>query len=199
MPSDSELLARWREGDAAAGNELAGRYFDSLYGFFRNKVGDDIDDLLQQTLLGCVEASRRFEGRSSFRTYLFGIARNVLLGHIKARRRLDAIDPAEQSAEDLGTTPSRNVARSQESLLLLRALRRIPIDYQIALELYYWEGMNTVEIAEVQDIPTSTARTRLRRAREAVERELAQLVEDPRALRTTLDDLERWARSLRGG
>lgn len=190
MASDAELFAAWRAGDQRAGNDLTARYFDSLYGFFRNKVGDNIDDLLQETMLACVAAGERFEGRSSFRTYLFGIARNILFAHLRSRQRDRAVDFEHASIEDLGTSPSKHVVRSEQARHLAHALRRIPVDYQIILELYYWEQMKAAEIAEVLEVPPSTVRTRLRRGRQQLERELRRVLDGETEVLSTMGQLE---------
>lgn len=197
MSSDAELLARWRSGDQRAGNELTGRYFDSLYGFFRNKVTDNIDDLLQETMLACVESGERFEGRSSFRTYLFAIARNVLFAHFRSNRRHGVLDFEHATIEDLATSPSQHAVRHQQAKQLAHALRRIPVDYQIALELYYWEQMKGDEIAEVLDVPAATVRTRLRRGRKLLERELERIAGGETVLQSTAGELRDLARLLR--
>ncbi len=197
MSSDAELLEAWRAGDQHAGSELASRYFDSLYGFFRNKVGDDIDDLLQQTMLACTESTRRFEGRSSFRTFLFGIARNVLFAHFRTARRHAVTDFSQASIEDLATTPSGHVVRHQQAKHLAHAMRRIPVDYQIAIELYYWEQMTAAEIAEVLEVPAATVRTRLRRGRQQLEEQLRRLADGQTQLQSTVDGLRHLAEVLR--
>lgn len=197
MTSDAQLLARWRAGDGRAGSELTGRYFDSLYGFFRNKVTEGIDDLLQETMLACVESGERFEGRSSFRTYLFAIARNVLFTHFRSSRRHGVLDFEHATIEDLATSPSEHAVRHQQARLLAHALRRIPVDYQIALELYYWEQMTGDEIAEVLDVPSATVRTRLRRGRQQLERQLERLAAGETVAQSTMDQLGELGRVLR--
>ncbi|MFO0633263.1 MAG: sigma-70 family RNA polymerase sigma factor [Nannocystaceae bacterium] len=88
MPDlDLELLEAWRGGDAKAGNALFDRYFDAVFRFFRNKVADHADDLVQQTFLALVQARDRFRGDSSFRTYLFTAARSKLFNYLEATRR----------------------------------------------------------------------------------------------------------------
>ena len=64
------------------------------------------------------------------------------------------------------STASAEAAQHEEQRLLLEALRRIPLDLQIAIELHYWEGMSGPDLAQVLDIPEGTVRSRLRRARE---------------------------------
>ena len=80
---------------------------------------------------------------------------------------------------------------------MLHALRAIPIDLQIALELFYWEKLSAPELAEVLEIPEGTVRSRLRRAREALEQRLRALESSPERLASTLSNLEGWALSLR--
>lgn len=92
MRSDIELLDAWGQGDRAAGSALFARHFDALYRFFSTKVRDGIADLVQQTLLECVEARARFRRDCSFRTYLFQIARHNLYAHYRARKRVPEID-----------------------------------------------------------------------------------------------------------
>lgn len=196
VASDADLLAQWRAGDQRAGNELTGRYFDSVYGFFRNKVVDDIDDLMQETMLACVESGDRFEGRSSFRTYLFGIARNVLFAYFRSNQRHGVLDFEHATIEDLATSPSQHAVRHQQAKHLAHALRRIPVDYQIALELYYWEQMTGDEIAEILEVPPATVRTRLRRGRQQLERQLERLADGRTVLESTIGELRDLARAF---
>jgi RNA polymerase sigma factor (sigma-70 family) len=194
---DAELLATWRGGDAAAGATLFERHFDALYRFFRNKVGDGIDDLIQETFLACIEGPA-FRGESSFRTYLFAIARNALHAHVRKLGRARAeVDVGDVSVADLGTSPSGVVARRREERLLLEALRGLPMDMQIALELFYWEDLAGPDLATVLAVPEGTVRSRLRRAREALEHKLAELADDPEVLSSTTTDLEDWAKRVR--
>lgn len=198
MAGDFEVLDRWRAGDRAAGNELLSRHFDSLYRFFRNKIDDGVDDLIQRTFLACVESKDRFRKQASFRTYLFTVARHELYRHFRRHRRVaDDVDVGEMSVRDLGTSPSNVAVRQQEHKLLLRALRLIPLDLQLALELFYWEGMSTAEIAEVLDVPQGTAKSRLRRAREALTVRMKEVAESERVLESTMAHFEDWARGIR--
>lgn len=172
--TDLELLARWRTGDNSAGSALAKRHFSSLHRFFANKASGHEDDLVQQTLMACVEAQERFRGEGQFRSYLFGLARFQLLDHYRRLYRGRTVDLGSESARDLGTSPSAVAARREEWGLLDMALRSISVDQQIALELSYWEDLSAPEIAHVLNIPENTVYSRLRRAkahlREALER-----------------------------
>jgi RNA polymerase sigma-70 factor (ECF subfamily) len=194
---DEELLEAWRGGDQDAGSALFERHFDSLYRFFRNKAHGPVEDLVQDTFLACVGRRDALRGDASFRTYLFTVARHELYAHWrKHARRADDVDIGEISLADLATSPSGLIARRAEHKLLLQALRAIPLDLQIALELTYWENMDGPELAEILGIPEGTVRSRLRRARELLEARMSELAEDPGVLQSTTTDLDGWARSL---
>lgn len=196
--ADIELLDDWRDGDQKAGNELFNRHFDSVCRFFANKAPNEVDDLIQRTFLACVEGRDRYRGDASFRGYLFGVARNVLRRYYRDKRYHDArFDPLVASVHDFGPGPSLLVADKREQELLLAALRRLPIDHQITLELYYWENMSGSELAQVLDIPEGTVRGRIRRAKQLLETSLNELAESPQQLESTVANLEGWARSLR--
>lgn len=198
MATDFELLDAWRAGDRMAGNTLFDRYFDSLFRFFRNKVNDGADDLVQQTFLACVQSRDRFRGDSSFRTYLFTVARSKLYTYLDKRRREGAaVDYGVTSCADLGVSPSGIVANSEQQRMLLAALRQLPIDLQVALELFYFEQIRGPELATVLAVPEGTVRSRLRRGREILRERLQELLVTPQLVESTMTDLESWAAALR--
>ncbi len=172
------------------------RHFDGLYRFFYRKCGNSAEDLIQQTLLACTESAHGFAGKSSFRAYLFGIARHVLFRHYNDRSPSLAVDYNESSLFELQDTPSEIAAAREEQRLLLEGLRRLPLDLQIALELHYWQGLSGRELGEALEIPEGTVRSRLHRAKEQLARHLESLARDPSTLESTLTDLDRWARSI---
>jgi RNA polymerase sigma-70 factor (ECF subfamily) len=197
---DFDLLAAWQQGDRGAGDQLFARHFSALFRFFRNKVDDTLaEDLTQVTFLACVDGRDAFRGSASFRTYLFAIARNQLLMHFRKKGTRDrVVELGTHSVADLGASPATVANAKAEQKLLLQALRAIPIDFQIAVELYYWEGMSTRELAEVLQIPEGTVRSRLARAREHLATQIDRLAASPQIQHSTIGGLESWARSLQG-
>lgn len=169
MNDDAQLLRAWGGGDDRAGATLYRRHFDALYRFFRTKAPDDYEDLIQTTMLECVRSKDRFRGEAPFRAFLFGVARHTLLHHFRSRfrDRLD-FDSSRSSVADLDPRPSTIAARNAENHRLLEAMRTIPMDLQIVLEMHYWEEMGTKELSATLEIPQGTVKSRLRRAREAL-------------------------------
>ena len=165
--SDMDLLHRWADGDRAAAAELFDRHVEVLTRFFRNKVSDAVDDLVHTTFLACLERPRGFAGRSSFRSYLLSVARFTLYRHYRNVGRLtNRAGFNTTSRFHLGPSPSVVAVREQEDDNLLRALRHIPLDHQLVLELLYWEEMSCAEIAQVLDVPVNTVYNRVHRAKQ---------------------------------
>ncbi len=196
--TDTELLESWQAGDVGAGNELIGRHYGAIGRFFRSKVGDDYDDLVQRTFKGCVEGNSRFRAEGSFRAYLFGIARNVLRNSLTERTRHAHVDPATSSVVELGLPGVETVAGSRrEQKIVYEAVRRLPLEDQTLIEWFYWESLNSAEIAEALGIPRGTVRSRLRLARERLQGHIEQLARTPAEVQSSVDGLERWMTQMR--
>ncbi|HVI04064.1 MAG TPA: RNA polymerase sigma factor [Enhygromyxa sp.] len=199
MIADAELLEAWRGGDKRAGKLLFERHYDAVHRFFRNKVGSDAPDLVQKTFLGCLESVERYRGEGSFRSWLFAVAFRQLCKHYRAKASERArFDVATVSVCDFDPTPSRMLAERREQRLLLEALRRIPMELQVALELHYWEQMSDAEIARALEMPLGTMKSRIRRGRQLLAERMAELAISPGELESTLGNLEQWAEQLRG-
>ena len=196
--SDTTLLSRWRSGDRRAGAQLLARHHPSVARFFLHKLGPDCDDLVQATFLGLLEGIDRFRGEASFRTLLFAIARNKLLKHLRERSRDQRrFDPSRASIAGLEPSPVSLMAVQEQHKLLLTALRRLPIDTQLMLELHYWEKLPIKEIALVLDMPINTVKTRMRRGRLRLDAEMEALAASPEQLESTRRGLDGWAERLR--
>lgn len=200
MVDESLLLRAWQRGDLRAGDALFRRLFGPLRRFFANKVREPqhLEELLARTLELLVRRCKAFEGRSRFRTYALGIARNVLRDYYRGYVWDKRTVPLEsRSIVEMGASPWSALAEGREHRLLLHALRRIPLAQQIVLELYYWEEMSASQTAAVLGVPEGTVRGRVRRAKQLLKAELAKLARSPKELETTVGNLDRWAAALR--
>ena len=200
-PTDLELLEAWRSGDNQAGNALLRRHFRTLFRFFRSKVSTGVEDLVQQTMLACSESAHRFRGESSFKTYLLAIARAQLLMHLRRyNRKSKQLDQLETSVADVLGSPSVALAEKDEQNLVVAALRHIPIDLQITLELHYWEEMKINEIAVVMEVPPGTVKSRLNRARRLVREWIEQTPAfSEEAREASLRTVEHWVEPASDG
>lgn len=195
---DQALLTAWGAGDVQAGQLLFRRHYVGLSRFFRSKAGDAAHELTQASFLACLERRAALASAVSFRAYLYGIARNILYDHYRGSAKQRAIlEFAELSCEDLSPGLAGVHAKEQELELLLRAMRKIPINAQILLELYYWERMTAREIGEVLGVPEGTVRTRIRDAKQHLEAQVGRLARTPELAQSTVIGFDTWAERLR--
>ena len=169
MTSDGELLAAWAGGDREAGQELYRRYADRVTRFFARKTDDELPDLVQRTFLNALEAVRAGTRVDSPAGFLFAIARNELYDQFK---RVRPVDPEVTSLADVRTGLSTRYARHEQERFLLDALARLPLDAQLALELYYWEELAMDDVARALGVTRSAALNRVHRARAQLREQL---------------------------
>lgn len=174
--ADLELLRQWQAGGGAAGNRLCRRYQDKLQRFFATKVPPhEVAEIIQQTWLAMSQASRRARdgvalnglNLSSFRAYLFGIARHMVLGYYGGRGHAKGaeFDPEVESLESLEPSLSRQLSLQRQVQWVEWAMQSLPLELQLLFEGHYLEEIPCVELAKVFGIPEGTVRSRLSRAR----------------------------------
>ncbi len=190
---DPELLARATAGDQGAREALFSRHYLSVLRFFELNATWVADDLTQRTFVACLEKLSSVPA-DGFRPYLFGIARNLLLRHHRKQGRHDRAVRIAQEDSTAKTSLSVVAMRREDEVLLLMAISTLPIDLQIAVELYYWESMSTAAVGEVVQANASTVGSRLARARELIVQAVVDMTR-PGALRDrivlNLDHLHR--------
>ncbi len=192
-PSDEELLDAWRAGDVASGERLWRRHAAAVQRFYRNKVPCAVaNDLTQRSVEACLRARDRI---TSFRAYLLGVAARQLFEYIRSERRKRQRDADLETLaiDEAMPSPEEWVGTKREKRILLRALRRIPVIYQVVLELYYWEQLTQNEIAQVLVWPPGTVRTRIGKARRLVRAQLESLCRSHEERLSTIDTFEQWA------
>lgn len=195
-PDDHQLLAQWQAGDAPAGEALVERHFQRIYNFFHTKLEAEADELVQATFFACVRTVHQFRAESSFRTYLFAIARHELYRVLRERQKANNVDFELSSIAELTTTPGTRLDRDHEKARMVAALRELPVAQQTLLELHYWEHVEIAELAEIFESNAVAIRQRLHRARIALrERMLTDSRVSPQAL-ATLESMDVWARGL---
>lgn len=205
--NDWDLLEQWRHGTKEAGRLLISRYYGLIHRFFANKVAVAADavDLVQETFTACVSNKDNVRTPApeavdqAFRRYLFGIASNLLKGYInkKLKRAREADDFTEVCIRDYGASPHTIAVRRREELLLVTALRELPVEQQIVVELNLLEELSGAEIATLLNLPEGTIRSRLRLAKARLGERIEELSGSPEERRSTLTNLQAWALGIR--
>lgn len=190
MEDETAVVEAWRSGDSRAGRLLVKHYYARIYRFFFGKVGDEsCEDLTQETFEIMLRRRDAYRGDAPYRAYLFGIARFVLINHIRRRQRhRERFEPAEDSAMDPDSEGASSLFAAREhERIVAAALRSLPLDDQIAIELRHWEGLTKRELAALFDAPISTMANRLQRARARLRHAIEERLTDP-AMAAELDE-----------
>jgi RNA polymerase sigma-70 factor (ECF subfamily) len=180
-PTDEELVARTLAGDGAAYGELVTRYADFVYTVAARIVGDaDATDVAQEAFIRAHAALARFRGDSKFSSWLYRIAVNRSLTHLRRlKRRPEPVDlgpAAEGPVAFLASGepgPDRLVLDDEFRRRVRRAVDELPPRYRAAVTLFYLEERDYSEVAGVLGIPVGTLKTHLHRARAMLRDSLA--------------------------
>ena len=162
MTSDEALMLEFQGGSRAAFEELFARYRKQLYSFFSRRLNNPAraEDLVQETFLAVIRAASRYEPRALVRTYLYGIALNLIAAE---RRKFSMSDTLGQSAPEPKTdgTP-------EYELWVRRAMEKLDAPDREILMLREYEQLSYSDIAELLRIPVNTVRSRIFRSRLAL-------------------------------
>ncbi len=186
--TDKELVRRVQKGDRTAFDLLFLRYRYKVQGLISRYVNgvEDIEDVAQEAFIKAYRALPRFRGDSAFYTWLYRIAVNTAKNHLALRARrprgieLDAGDPdVGEIAETLKDEDDPEGALRQDELraAVNGAIADLPEDLRSALTLREFDGLSYAQIAEIMDCPVGTVRSRIFRAREAVDERIRSLVD----------------------
>jgi RNA polymerase sigma-70 factor (ECF subfamily) len=184
---DQKLVERVQAGDKRAFDLLVGKYQHKIIGLVSRYVYDHHEamDIAQEAFIKAYKALPRFRGDSAFYTWLYRIAINTAKNHLVSRgRRPPDVDVDVVDAEyfDGGDelreleNPENSLFRDELQATVKRALDQLPEDLRAALTLREFEGMSYEDIAAVMDCPVGTVRSRIFRAREAIDKEIAPLL-----------------------
>jgi RNA polymerase sigma-70 factor (ECF subfamily) len=167
---DTQQIARGlRQGDVLLLQGLVEQYQYRLVRYLIYLLGrrDEVDDLIQETWLRVLERGRSYDGRSRFEPWLFTIARNLTIDHMRKRRSLglDANDDDTAALSPASNAPSpfTLAARSEDSQRLAQSLQTLDFVYREALVLRFQEDLSLQEIATVVGAPVSTVASRIYR------------------------------------
>jgi RNA polymerase sigma-70 factor (ECF subfamily) len=155
--SDETLVSRFRDGDGEAFDALVRRHQTALVRFVRRYAGDDAEDVAQQALVRAFAELGRFAGRASFRTWLFRIAINLALNHVRRHRR-QPLPPAGPSTVD----PDGD--RSEAGAELRALVAELPPKQRLAVELRLFDELSFREVGELLGTSESAAKANFHHA-----------------------------------
>ncbi len=185
---DSELVKRVQQGDKSAFDILVQKYQQKVVNLISRFVSDhsECHDVAQETFIKAYRALGKFRGDSQFYTWLYRIAANTAKNHLASRARkspkysVDVEDAEHFSGESQlkdTTTPENLLLTEELKQTVNAAIEKLPEDLKSAITLRELEGLSYEEIADVMDCPIGTVRSRIFRARDAIDRELRPLLE----------------------
>jgi|TARA_B110000211_G_scaffold222323_1_gene270885 RNA polymerase sigma-70 factor (ECF subfamily) len=188
VSSDQQLVERVQAGDKRAFDLLVLKYQHKIISLVGRYVKDHHEamDVSQEAFIKAYRALANFRGDSQFYTWLYRIAINTAKNYLVSRsRRPPDVDVEANEYGDYGSadvmadvdTPENLMARDQLQDKVFATLDKLPEDLKTALTLREFEGMSYEEIAQVMDCPVGTVRSRIFRAREAIDKEVAKLMD----------------------
>ncbi|WP_076407706.1 RNA polymerase sigma factor RpoE [Shewanella sp. UCD-KL12] len=186
--SDQQLVERVQQGDKNAFNLLVQKYQNKVINLISRYVRNqaDVADVSQEAFIKAYRALPNFRGESAFYTWLYRIAVNTAKNHLVAQgRRAPANDVDAEEAEYYDGSDALKEFASPERLLMaddiqnviFDALESLPEELKMAISLRELDGMSYEEIASVMDCPVGTVRSRIFRAREAIDKKLQPLLQ----------------------
>jgi RNA polymerase sigma-70 factor, ECF subfamily len=186
--SDQQLVERVQAGDKAAFDLLVRKYQHRVLKLVSRFVPDaaEAEDVAQEAFIKAYRALASFRGDSAFYTWLYRIAINTAKNALVSNRRrpvdfdLDLQDPEQYDRHARlkdGDTPEGVLLTEEIRNVVERAMEQLPEDLRTAIVLRELEGLSYEEIAEAMDCPVGTVRSRIFRAREAIDKKLKPLLD----------------------
>ncbi|WP_066097394.1 RNA polymerase sigma factor RpoE [Xanthomonas massiliensis] len=184
---DSELVRRVQRGESGAFDVLVRKYQHRILALIGRYIADwsECQDVAQEAFLRAYRAIGSFRGDAQFYTWLHRIAVNTAKNHLMAQNRrppLEDIDVEDAEQYDAGArlrdtdTPERELMRQQVEQTVMKAVNALPEELRQAITLREVEGLSYEEIAQKMECPVGTVRSRIFRAREAIDAELRPLL-----------------------
>ncbi len=187
--TDQQLVDRVFKGDKHAFDLLVLRYQHRILGLIGRFIRDpaEVEDVAQEAFIKAYRALPKFRGDSAFYTWLYRIAINTAKNYMVARgRRPPATDIDVEDAEflegnslltDIGT-PEANQEKEDLQRVINEAIEDLPEDLRTAFTLREFSGLSYEEITEIMDCPVGTVRSRIFRAREALDKKIRPLIDN---------------------
>jgi RNA polymerase sigma factor (sigma-70 family) len=182
---DSVIVKQVQAGDVAAFDRLIFKYRERLYGVIYHMTSnrEDASDLTQDAFIKAFQAINRFQGQSSFFTWLYRIAINATLSHLRKNRfksflSLDTVNSEEPVSQELISALTDKTGSDRDAFVhelqekLNEAMQKLSIKHRTVITLFEIDGLSHQEIADVMDCSVGTVRSRLHYAKQLLQAEM---------------------------
>lgn len=184
--TDNQLVARVQKGDKRAFDLLVLKYQYKVQAIVSRYINDreEVNDIVQEAFIKAYRALSHFRGDSQFYTWLYRIAVNTAKNYLVSRsRRPPASDIDAEEAEYItgsdrlwdADTPENIIYRDELEAVINEAIKNLPEDLRTAVTLREFEGLSYEDIAAIMECPVGTVRSRIFRAREAIDQQVKAL------------------------
>jgi RNA polymerase sigma-70 factor (ECF subfamily) len=186
--TDQQLVARVQKGDSRAFDLLVLKYQHKILGLISRYVhdADEVQDVAQEAFIKAFRALPKFRGESAFYTWLYRIAINTAKNHLVSRSRRPPgtdvdVDDAEYyeaggALRDI-ENPENALFGAELKSVVEQAIGNLPDDLRTAVTLREFDGLSYEDIADIMDCPVGTVRSRIFRAREAIDTRVREQLE----------------------
>lgn len=180
--TEAQLVHDHLDGDEKAFEILVRRWIRPVYNFVRTMIRDtrEAEDITQEVFVKVWKNLKRYREGESFKAWLFSVARNTVIDHLRKKKDLSFSDLGKDGDEtsientfaDTGPLPDEVFANAEDAAKLKEAVAGLSAMHKEVLFLYYTEGMTFAEIGSALDAPLHTVKSRHRRALEVLRRRL---------------------------
>lgn len=169
---DTDLVMRIGQGDRRAMKELYERHQAGLFRFVRSRLGDAYEaaDVMQETFLEVWKSATRFQGKSSVKTWLYGIARNKAVDRVRRAQRTSLRDTVDETVEDDSPSAQAVMEAASDAARVKACLEKLPEVQRNAVRLTFYEDLSYPEASEVEGVPVGTIKTRIFHAKKLLMR-----------------------------
>ena len=183
--TDAALVQRTLGGETSAYNSLVQKYQRQVYNLAYRMLNsaEDAGDMVQETFIRAFGALASFRQDASFLTWLYKIASNLCIDHLRSRKSKGALsldvelEEGREPAADRSCSPEDAAVRGAVSEIVQKAVMNLPERYRIVVVMRHLQGMSVEEIANQLELPSGTVKTHLFRAREMLRERLRTVLD----------------------
>jgi len=178
--NEKELITKIRSGDVSAFTKLVNQYSEQVLRLAYRIVSsrEDAEDIAHKVFIKVYKGINQFRGDASFSSWLYTIVKNTCYSHLRKKRpEMVSLDEEADFINSISITYPENTHETIDTkvdfqMVVMECLKKLPPKYNIAIQLFFYQQLRYVEIAEILQIPLSTVKTHLHRALKLLRKEV---------------------------